>query len=44
MDNRSQCTKLVLGFDPIEDEADVNYATFSFVKVSQLTLLSVIIM
>ena len=45
MDNQSQCTKLVLTFDPTEDEADVNYVnyvTFSFVKVSQLTLLSVI--
>lgn len=42
MDNRSRCsTKLVLNFDPPEDEGDFNLVTFSFVKVSQLALLSI---
>ena len=32
----SQCpTKLVLRFDPPEDEGDVNYVTFTFAEVSQ---------
>ncbi len=34
-DEQSQCsTKLVLIFDPPEDEGDANYVTFNFAEVS----------
>ena len=37
MDDQSRCsTKLVLRFDPPEEEGDANFVTFSFVKVNQL--------
>jgi hypothetical protein len=42
-DDESQCsTKLVLRFDPPEDEGDANYVTFNFAEVSRLALSSLV--